>query len=29
MTLERWRSQPRPTVEVEGLERCRALLGIA
>jgi len=29
MTLERWQSRPRPTVEVEGLERCRALLGIA
>lgn len=29
MTVERWRSQPRPTVEVEGLERCRALFGIS
>ena len=29
MTLERWQSRPRPTVEVEGLERCRALFGIA
>jgi RimJ/RimL family protein N-acetyltransferase len=28
MTVERWRSQPRPTVEVEGLERCRALFGL-
>jgi RimJ/RimL family protein N-acetyltransferase len=29
MTRESWRSRPRLPVEVEGLERCRALLGIA
>lgn len=29
MTLERWRSRPRPAVEIEGLESCRPMLGVA
>jgi hypothetical protein len=29
MTGETWRSRPRPSIEVEGLECCRALFGIA
>lgn len=28
MTRERWASQPRPTVQVDGLERCRGLFGL-
>ncbi|HKG57538.1 MAG TPA: GNAT family protein [Candidatus Limnocylindrales bacterium] len=28
LTLETWRSRPRPTVEVEGLEACREMLGM-
>ncbi len=28
MTLERWRSRPRPPIEVEGFEACRDLFGI-
>ena len=28
LTLERWRSQPRPEVEVEGLEGCLDLFGL-
>jgi RimJ/RimL family protein N-acetyltransferase len=28
MTLEGWRSRPRPGIAVEGLERCRALFGL-
>ena len=28
MTLEMWRSRPRPAVEVEGLEACRELFGV-
>ena len=27
MTVERWRSRPRPTVTIEGLEGCRDLFG--
>jgi RimJ/RimL family protein N-acetyltransferase len=27
MTVERWRSQPRPAIRVEGLEACRELFG--
>ena len=29
MSLDGWRSRPRPEVTVEGLERCRSLFGLA
>jgi hypothetical protein len=29
MTRALWEARPRPTVEVEGLDACRALFGIA
>lgn len=29
LTLEGWRARPRPAVQVEGLERCLSLFGIA
>ena len=29
MTVEGWRSRPRPEITVEGLEACRALFGLA
>lgn len=28
MTVERWRSRPRPPVEVQGLDSCRELFGV-
>ena len=28
MTVDRWRSQPRPPIDVEGFEACRSMLGV-